>query len=77
MLIKNISKYGSKSHCIVLDQTLMGLLDANPTTAFKVTVEGKKLVLEPLSEKERHEIVMEVGESVLKSQAEVFKKLAK
>ncbi len=59
MKIKNISKYGSKSHCIVLDQTLMRLLNANPTTAFKVTVEGKKLVLEPLSEKERHEIVME------------------
>ena len=77
MLIKNISKYGSKSHCIVLDQTLLALLDATPNTVFKVTIDGKKLILEPLNEKEKQDIVIKMGKKVLKSQSKVFKKLAK
>ena len=76
MLTRALKKVGN-SQAIFLDKTLLGLVGAHEETVFKVTVDGNRLVLEPLSAKEFNDEAMTVARRVMKKHAPTLKKLAK
>lgn len=76
MLTKALKKVGN-SQAIFLDKTLLGLIGAHEDTVFKVSVEGSKIVLEPMTQKEFKEEAMNVAKRVMKIHAPTLKKLAK
>ncbi len=76
MLTKGLKKVGN-SQAIFLDKTLLSLVGAQEDTIFKVSVEGSKLVLEPLNQKQFNEEAMNVAKRVMKTHSPTLKKLAK
>lgn len=76
MIAKKLTKVGN-TQAIVLDKTLLSLVDADTESTFKISVEGKKIVLESLSQKEVDHLALEASDRVRRIQKNVFKKLAK
>lgn len=76
MLTKGLKKVGN-SQAIFLDKTLLGLVGAKEDTIFKISIEGAKIVLEPMTQKEFKEEAMSVAKRVMKTHAPTLKKLAK
>lgn len=76
MLTKTLKKVGN-SQAIFLDKTILGLIGAQEDTVFKVSIEGQKLVLEPMTQKEFNQEAMNVANRVMKTHAPTLKKLAK
>jgi antitoxin component of MazEF toxin-antitoxin module len=76
MIAKKLTKVGN-TQAVVLDKTLLGLVDADSDSTFKVSVEGKKIVLEPMTEKEVDRLALEASDKIRRTQKNVFKKLAK
>ena len=77
MLTKQLIKIGGNSRGIILDKALLGLVDAEVDSVFKVTVEGKRLVFEVLSKEEVNAMVMKAADEVIEEHAPLFEKLAK
>lgn len=76
MFVKPLTKIGN-SQGVLLDKQILALVDAtSPDTVFKITIEGDKIVLKPMSLAERDRLVMEAAEEQMKVHAKVFKKLA-
>ena len=75
-MIRKLTKQGN-SLCLVIDRPLRELMEIDADTPLKVSIEGRKLIVEPLGEEERRarfgEIVKKTGEK----NAELFKRLAK
>lgn len=76
MIAKKLTKVGN-TQAVVLDKTILGLVDANPESTFKVSIDGKKIVLEPMSQKEVDRLALEASDKIRRTQKNVFKKLAK
>jgi antitoxin component of MazEF toxin-antitoxin module len=76
MIAKKLTKVGN-TQAVVLDKTLLNLVDADTESTFKVSIEGKKIVLEPMSQKEVDRMALEASDKIRKTQKNVFKKLAK
>ncbi len=76
MIAKKLTKVGN-TQAMVLDKTLLSLVDAGSDSTFKISVEGKKIVLEPMSQKEVDRLALEASDSIRHKQKNVFKKLAK
>jgi antitoxin component of MazEF toxin-antitoxin module len=76
MLTKGLKKVGN-SQAIFLDKTLLGLVGAQEDSIFKVSIEGSKIVLEPITQKEFNEEAMSVARRVMKTHSPTLKKLAK
>jgi antitoxin component of MazEF toxin-antitoxin module len=76
VIAKKLTKVGN-TQAVVLDKTLLGLIDADSDSTFKVSVEGKKIVLEPMTEKEVNRLALEASDKIRRTQKNVFKKLAK
>ena len=76
MLTKALKKVGN-SQAIFLDKTLLGLIGAQDDTIFKITIEGSKVILEPITAKEIKEEAMNVAKRVMKTHSATLKKLAK
>jgi antitoxin component of MazEF toxin-antitoxin module len=76
MIAKKLTKVGN-TQAMVLDKTLLSLVDADTESTFKISIEGKKIVLEAMSQKEVDRLALEASDKVRKSQKNVFKKLAK
>jgi len=76
MIAKKLTKVGN-TQAVVLDKTLLGLVDANAESTFKVSIEGKKIVLELMDQKEVDRLALEASDRVRRAQKNVFKKLAK
>lgn len=76
MIAKKLTKVGN-TQAVVLDKTLLSLVDANADSMFKVSIEGKKIVLELMSQKEVDRLALEASDRVRRTQKNVFKKLAK
>jgi len=76
MIAKKLTKVGN-TQAVVLDKTLLSLVDADSDSTFKVSIEGKKIVLEPMSQKEVDRLALEAGDKIRRTQNNVFKKLAK
>lgn len=75
MLTKKLTKVGN-SHAMYLGKDVLSMVDAEPDTVFKITVEGRKIVLEPVSKQELHEHTLKVAREIMKTHDSVFKKLA-
>ncbi len=76
MLTKTLKRVGN-SQAIFLDKTLLGLIGAQEDTVFKVSVEGSRIVLEPLTKEEFNNEAASVAKRVMKTHAPTLKKLAK
>jgi antitoxin component of MazEF toxin-antitoxin module len=74
-MIKTLTRQGN-SAALIFDKTLMELLGIDMQTPLKLTVHGRRLVIEPLSGKEREakfdDAMVETG----KQYAKAFRKLA-
>ncbi len=76
MIAKKLTKVGN-TQAVVLDKTLLSLVDADTESTFKISVDGKKIVLEAMTQKEVDRMALEVSDKIRKVQKNVFKKLAK
>ncbi len=76
MIAKKLTKVGN-TQAVVLDKTLLSLVDADTESTFKISIEGKKIVLEAMTAKEVDRLALEVSDKIRKVQKNVFKKLAK
>ena len=76
MIAKKLTKVGN-TQAVVLDKTLLSLVDADSDSTFKVSIDGKKIVLELMSQKEVDRIALEASDKIRRTQQNVFKKLAK
>jgi len=75
-MIKKLTRQGN-SVALIIDRQLMELLEIDRDSEVKVTVHGRKLVIEPLSEVERAMKIREIQQKALKKNTELFKRLAK
>jgi antitoxin component of MazEF toxin-antitoxin module len=76
MLTKGLKKVGN-SQAIFLDKTLLGLVGAQEDTIFKISIDGLKIVLEPMAQNDFKDEAMSVAKRVMKTHAPTLKKLAK
>ncbi len=76
MIAKKLTKVGN-TQAMVIDKTLLSLVDADNESTFRVSVEGKRIVLEPLSQKEVDRLALDASDKIRKVQKNVFAKLAK
>jgi antitoxin component of MazEF toxin-antitoxin module len=76
MIAKKLTKVGN-TQAVVLDKTLLSLVDADTESIFKISVDGKKIVLEAMTQKEVDRMALEASDKIRKVQKNVFKKLAK
>ena len=51
MFIKKLTRQGNSS-ALVIDKPILDLLDITRDTSLKVTIQGRQLIIEPLSEEE-------------------------
>jgi antitoxin component of MazEF toxin-antitoxin module len=76
LIAKKLTKVGN-TQAVVLDKTLLSLVDADSDSTFKVSIDGKKIVLELMSQKEVDRLALEASDKIRRTQQNVFKKLAK
>lgn len=76
MIAKKLTKVGN-TQAVVLDKTLLSLVDADTESTFKVSIEGKKIILEPMTQAQIDKMALEASQKIRKTQSNVFKKLAK
>ena len=76
MMIKRLTRQGN-SAALIIDRTLMDLLGIDQDTELKLTVTGRKLMIEPIEETERSKKFKEASARVMKKNAELFRRLAK
>lgn len=75
-MIKKLTRLGNSS-ALVIDRPLMELMEIDNDTELKVTVEGRKLTIEPLDEKDRAKRFRQVVQKTGRKNAELFRRLAK
>ena len=76
MIVKKLTRQGN-SAALIIDRSLMDLLDIDSDTPLKVTVEGRRLIVEPLGDEERAQKFKKVMEKTGRKNAELFRRLAK
>jgi antitoxin component of MazEF toxin-antitoxin module len=76
MIIKKLTRQGN-SAALVIDKPLLDLLDINQDTPLKLTVHGRQLIIEPLTDQERAKRFREVSQRDLKNNGELYRRLAK
>ena len=76
MIAKKLTKVGN-TQAVVLDKTLLSLVDANTESTFRISIDGKKIILEAMTQKEVDRMALEASDRIRKVQKNVFKKLAK
>lgn len=75
-MIKKLTRLGNSS-ALVIDRPLMQLMDIDNDTELKITVEGRKLTVEPLDKKERAKQFRQIVQKTGRKNAELFRRLAK
>ena len=75
-MFKKLTRQGN-STALILDRQIMELMGIDKDSIVKVTLNGRQLVIEPISEKERAMKVKAIQQKTLKKNAELFKRLAK
>jgi antitoxin component of MazEF toxin-antitoxin module len=76
MIAKKLTKVGN-TQAVILDKTILGLIDADVESTFKLSIEGKRIILEPMTQKEVDRLALEASDKIRKTQKNVFKKLSK
>lgn len=76
MLRRKITTSGN-SAALVLSQDLLGLMGVKVGDDVEVEVQGTTLLVHPIDEKRRHEIVMAAGREVIRKRRKLLERLAK
>jgi len=76
MIVKKLTRQGN-SAALVIDKQLLDLLDFTQDTDLKITVSGRKLIVEPLTNEERKQRFAEISKRDLKKNSELYRRLAK
>lgn len=75
MKIKHLIRVGN-SKALIIDQPFLEMLDIDDQTPLKMSVDGRKLVFEPVSEEEVEKRLNKAADKVEKRFGRMFKKLA-
>jgi antitoxin component of MazEF toxin-antitoxin module len=75
-MIKKLTKQGNSS-ALIFDRTILALMEIDTDTELKVTLQGRKMIVEPLSEAEREQKFQHALKRTSDRNADVFKELAK
>jgi antitoxin MazE len=76
MIVKKLTRQGN-SAALVIDKQLLDLLDFNQDTDLKITVNGRQLIIEPLTDDERAARFEKISKRDLKKNGELYRRLAK
>jgi antitoxin component of MazEF toxin-antitoxin module len=74
-MIRTLTRQGN-SLALVIDRTIRDLLEIDAETPLKMSVEGRKLIVEPLTEQERADRFAKAVEKVDREHGRAMKKLA-
>jgi len=75
-MIKKLSRQGNSS-ALIIDRALMELMEIDSDTPLNVTVEGRRLIIEPLTPAQRKVKFREALKKTSTRNAELFRRLAK
>jgi antitoxin component of MazEF toxin-antitoxin module len=75
MMIRKLTRQGN-SLALVIDRSLRELLEIDVETPLKIAVEGRRLIIEPLTEAERKDRFNKAVEKVDREHGRAMKKLA-
>jgi antitoxin component of MazEF toxin-antitoxin module len=75
-MVKTLARQGN-SACLILDRSILQLLEIDSDSPVRITVEGRKLIMEPLSDEERESMFKKLLTKSGTKNAALFKKLAK
>lgn len=76
MFFKKLTRQGN-STALIIDRQLMEMTGIERDAVVKISVQGHKLLIEPLSDRERRAKVAEIQQKAMKRNAELFRRLAK
>jgi antitoxin MazE len=76
MFVKKLTRQGN-SAALVIDKPLLDLLDFDQNTELKITVKGRQLIVEALSDQERKQRFSEISKRDLRKNSELYRRLAK
>jgi len=76
MMVKKLTRQGN-SAALIMDRTLMQLMDIDGDSLVKITVENRRMIVEPLRDEEREKKFQGVMQKTGKKNAELFRRLAK
>lgn len=74
-MTKNLVAIGN-SLGIIIDKPILDLLGVSKDTDLKVTTDGQRLVIEPVTKDDRRSRVRSLTRKVIKSHEKTFRKLA-
>jgi antitoxin MazE len=75
-MIKKLTSQGNSS-ALIIDRALMELLDIDNETPLKITVEGRRLIVEPVTPAERQGKFKKILKKTSNRNAKLFRRLAK
>jgi antitoxin MazE len=75
MKIKHLTRQGN-SFAVIIDRTVLDLTDIDEKTPLKLNVDGRKIILEPLTEKEMEQRFTASADKVERRFGRMFKRLA-
>ncbi len=76
MLRRKITTSGN-SAALVLSQDLLGLMGVKVGDDVEIEIDGRALIVRPIDEKRRDEIVMAAGREVIRKRRKLLERLAK
>lgn len=75
-MIKTLTRQGNSS-ALIIDRTLLDLLGIDNETPLKLSVEGRRLIVEPAEPDDRAERVRKIVRKTGAKNAELFRRLAR
>ena len=76
MFVKKLTRQGNSS-ALIIDRQIMDLMNIDQETQLKVTINGRQLIIEPLSEEELDSRFKKALDRTGKKNAKGFERLAK
>jgi antitoxin component of MazEF toxin-antitoxin module len=75
MKLKHLTRQGN-SLAVIIDKPILDMLDITEQTPLKLNVDGRKIILEPISEEEVERRFTTAADKVEKKFGRMFKRLA-
>ena len=75
-MLKTLTRDGDDA-MLVIDRTILKLINADINTTFAITTDGKSLILTPVTDVERLSVVRDSVERIGKRYAKTFEELSK
>ena len=75
-MIKKLQQLGNSS-ALVIDRAMMDLMEIDRETPLRITIQGRKMTIEPLNKEERQKHFQKLMKKTGKKNVELFKRLAK